>query len=178
LALAAIAAGKHRCTAEKRWRWMCRSQRRSVGSGEARGICNAIGFNYICNPMVQAARGMIQAGEIGEVVGFSGHYVEGLHVAIRARRVTWRCETQAGRRRERWPDLGSHLINRRTFCWVPFPASTAWSARCTRNAPKPPTGKVRTVENEDLANSSHSNSQSGVPAPCTSSRVAAGTSAA
>ena len=46
----------------------------------ARGVCNAIGFNYICNPILRLAREMIAAGELGEMLGF----------AAAISRTTWR----------------------------------------------------------------------------------------
>ncbi len=40
------------------------------------GVRTSMGFNYICNPLLELAREMIAAGEIGDVYNFRGSYQE------------------------------------------------------------------------------------------------------
>ena len=96
-------------TARSRWRSTAAEAAAIVEAARRAKVCNVIGFNYICNPMLQIAREMIAAGELGEVVGFRGSYLED-YMADPAVPYSWRCQ-----RRLAGPgalaDLGSHLIN-------------------------------------------------------------------
>jgi len=170
MALAAIAAGKH-VYCEKPLALDVEESAAVVEAAKRAGICNAIGFNYICNPMVQAAREMIQAGEVGEVVAFSGHYVEDYMCDPRTP-FTWRCERRlagAGA----LADLGSHLINMAHVLLGPISRVNGVVRTVHKERSETATGKVRTVENEDLANALVE-FESGVPGTLHISRVAAG----
>jgi len=170
MALAALAAGKH-VYCEKPLALDVRESATVAEAAKRAGVCNAIGFNYICNPMVQAARELIQAGEIGEVVGFSGHYVEDYMCDPRTP-FTWRCERRlagAGA----LADLGSHLINMAHVLLGPISRVNGVVRTVHPRRTETATGKVRTVENEDLANALIEFA-SGVPGTMYISRVAAG----
>jgi predicted dehydrogenase len=170
MALAALAAGKH-VYCEKPLALDVKESATVAEAAKRAGVCNAIGFNYICNPMVQAARELIQAGEIGEVVGFSGQYVEDYMCDPRTP-FTWRCERRlagAGA----LADLGSHLINMAHVLLGPISRVNGVVRTVHPRRTETATGKVRTVENEDLANSLIEFA-SGVPGTMYISRVAAG----
>ena len=170
MALAALAAGKH-VYCEKP---LALDLKESIAVAEAArsaGVVNAIGFNYICNPMVQAARDLIQAGELGEITGFSGNYVED-YMCDPASPFTWRCERRlagAGA----LADLGSHLINMAHVLLGPITRVNGVVRTVHAKRTETATGKVRTVENEDLANALIEFA-SGVPGTMYISRVAAG----
>jgi predicted dehydrogenase len=170
MALAAIAAGKH-VYCEKPLALDVKESAAVVKAAEKAGVTNAIGFNYICNPMVQAARDMIRAGEIGEVVSFGGRYVEDYMSDPRGP-FTWRCERRlagAGA----LADLGSHLINMAHVLLGPISRVNGIVRTVHKQRTETATGKIRNVENEDLA-SALIEFASGVPGTMDISRVAAG----
>jgi predicted dehydrogenase len=170
MALAALAAGKH-VYCEKPLALDIKESATVVEAARRAGVCNAIGFNYICNPMVQAARELIQAGEIGEVVGFNGHYIEDYMCDPRSP-FTWRCERRlagAGA----LADLGSHLINMAHVLLGPISRVSGVVRTVHKQRTETATGKVRNVENEDLANALIEFA-SGTPGTLYISRVAAG----
>lgn len=45
-------------------------------AAEAAGVRTQVGFIYLCNPMLELARDMITAGELGEIRGFRGIHCE------------------------------------------------------------------------------------------------------
>ena len=170
MALAALAAGKH-VYCEKP---LALDLKESIAVAEAArraGVVNGIGFNYICNPMVQAARDLIQAGELGEITGFNGHYVEDYMCDPQAP-FTWRCERRlAGS--GALADLGSHLINMAHTLLGPIARTSGVIRTVHKQRMETATGKVRTVENEDVAHALFEFA-SGVPGTMDISRVATG----
>jgi predicted dehydrogenase len=170
MALAALAAGKH-VYCEKPLALDIEESAAVAEAARRAGVCNAIGFNYICNPMVQAARDLIQEGEIGEVVGFSGQYIEDYMCDPRTP-FTWRCERRlagAGA----LADLGSHLINMAHVMLGPIARVSGVVRTVHPRRTETATGKLRMVENEDVANVLIEFA-SGTPGTMTISRVAAG----
>jgi predicted dehydrogenase len=170
MALAALAAGKH-VYCEKPLALDIEESAAVAEAARRAGVCNAIGFNYICNPMVQAARDLIQAGEIGDVVGFGGQYIEDYMCDPRSP-FTWRCERRlagAGA----LADLGSHLINVAHVLLGPIARVNGMARTVHPQRSDPATGKVRAVENEDLAHVLVEFA-SGIPGTMNISRVAAG----
>src|SRR6516164_1886097 len=75
MALAAIAAGKH-VHCEKPIAPSAEDARTMMEAAEARGIKTQAGYNYLKNPLLVLARGMIAAGELGEIIGFRGIHAE------------------------------------------------------------------------------------------------------
>lgn len=75
MSLAAIAAGKH-VYCEKPLAPLAADAREMTEAAEARGVKTQVGFNYLCNPMLQLAREMIRAGELGEIRGYRGIHCE------------------------------------------------------------------------------------------------------
>jgi predicted dehydrogenase len=170
MARAALAAGKH-VYCEKPLALDVKESATVVEAARLAGVCNAIGFNYVCNPMVQTARELIQSGEIGEVIGFSGHYVEDYMCDPRSP-FTWRCERRlagAGA----LADLGSHLINMAHVLLGHISRVNAVVGTVHHQRTEIATGKVRSVENDDFANALIEFT-SGTPGTMCISRVAAG----
>ena len=148
MALAAAAAGKH-VYCEKPLALSSADALALCEATEAAGVRTATGFNYICNPIVELARQMIAAGEIGDVYNFRGSYQED-YLADPATPFSWRClRSQGGS--GALNDLGTHLINMAEFLlgsigYVFGNLTTIYPQR-----PDPVTIKPREVENEDIA---------------------------
>ncbi|MEZ5826598.1 MAG: Gfo/Idh/MocA family oxidoreductase [Geminicoccaceae bacterium] len=75
MALAAIAAGKH-VHCEKPLAPLAADAREMTEAAANAGVRTQVGFNYLCNPMIALARGMIEAGELGEILGYRGIHCE------------------------------------------------------------------------------------------------------
>lgn len=75
MSLAAIAAGKH-VYCEKPLAPLAADALEMTLAAEAKGVKTQVGFNYLCNPMLIAAREMIRAGELGEIRGYRGIHCE------------------------------------------------------------------------------------------------------
>lgn len=148
MALAAIAAGKH-VYCEKPLANTAAEAKEIADAAAAAGVRHLIGFNYICNPMVQLAKQMIAAGELGEIFGFNGVYFED-YMADPAVPWSWRCDRKlagAGA----LADLGSHLINTAHFLLgdITRVSGTLQTVNPVRRDPAD--GRDKPVENEDIA---------------------------
>lgn len=147
MALAAIAAGKH-VYCEKPLALDLQQSRAIVEAARRVKVRNVIGFNYICNPMVQVAREMIAAGELGEIVGFRGSYLED-YMGDPGVPYSWRCQRKlagAGA----LADLGSHLINMGHFLLGPIARVNANLQTVIAQRVDRASGERRPVENEDM----------------------------
>lgn len=148
MALTAIEAGKH-VYCEKPLALTATQARRIRGAAESAGIRTAAGFNYICNPLIGAARDMIASGEIGEVHEFRGSYRED-YLADPSTPYGWRCaRNRAGA--GALADLGSHLICMAEFLLGPIGSVLGSLTTVHDLRPDPVTGGMRTVENDDIA---------------------------
>ncbi len=105
MALAAIAAGKHvycekplACTAEDALEMTL--------AAEKFGAKTQVGFNYICNPMLQLAKEMIAAGELGNIRGYRGLHCED-YMASDSTPFSFRHSLAGG---GALADLGSHAL--------------------------------------------------------------------
>jgi predicted dehydrogenase len=148
MALAALRAGKH-VYCEKPLANDVSGAAEVARAAEESGRVCAIGFNYICNPLLQAARDLIASGELGEIVSFGGRYLED-YMSDPHAPYTWRCERRlagAGA----LADLGSHLINLAHYLIGPI--ARVAGALETVHAQRVPGsgGAARAVENEDNA---------------------------
>ena len=76
-------------------------------AAEAAGVATAVGFNYLKNPMMKLARGIIDSGEIGTIRSFSGLHAED-YMASDEAPWTWRHDPSGGG--GALADLGSHVI--------------------------------------------------------------------
>jgi len=170
MALAAISAGKH-VYCEKPLALTAREAGEIAAAADAAGVIHMMGFNYLCNPLLQAAREMIDAGEIGEVHAFRGSYFED-YMSDPATPWTWRCKRElAGS--GALADLGSHLINLAHLLLggiarVQGSLQLVHATRCD-----PASGEPRPVENEDVARALVE-FESGIPGTFEISRVATG----
>lgn len=148
MALAALAGGKH-VYCEKPLATTLLEAREVGRAAQRTRACCLVGFNYICNPLLQYAREMISAGELGEIVSFRGRYFEDYLSDARSP-FTWRCERRfagAGA----LADLGSHLINLAHFLLGPIARVSSSLETIHRERVDPNSGRVCTVENEDTA---------------------------
>lgn len=148
IALAAIAAGKH-VYCEKPLARTAAHAREMADAADRAGVCHLVGFNYACNPLLATARGLVAAGEIGELIGFRGRYFED-YLADPSLPFTWRCErvlAGAGA----LADLGTHLVNLAHGLVGDFARVDARLATVVRERREPATGQLRRVENEDCA---------------------------
>jgi predicted dehydrogenase len=148
MALAAIAAGKH-VYCEKPLALDLAQSFAIAEAARRSDIRHAIGFNYICNPMLQMAREIIRAGELGEIVGFRGSYLEDYMGDPRVP-YSWRCQRRlAGS--GALADLGSHLINMAHFLLGPITRVCGTLRTVHGQRTETSSGEQRPVENEDVA---------------------------
>ncbi|MFY0633461.1 MAG: Gfo/Idh/MocA family oxidoreductase [Vannielia sp.] len=105
MALAAIAAGKH-VYCEKPLAPLASDAREMAQAAEAAGVKTQVGFNYLCNPMLQLARAMIEAGELGEIRGYRGIHCED-YMADATGPFTFRHDPAGG---GALADIGSHAL--------------------------------------------------------------------
>ncbi|MEX2124119.1 MAG: Gfo/Idh/MocA family oxidoreductase [Woeseia sp.] len=170
MAQAALKAGKH-VYCEKPLALGVPEAAELAALAHQSGVVHAVGLNYTTNPLVQTAREIIAAGEIGEPVSFTGRYFED-YMASKGTPFSWRCDRSlagAGA----LADLGSHLINMLHFL-LGRPKRLCGDCRTvipTRRDPA--SGADRTVENEDIARALLE-LESGLPATLEISRVATG----
>ncbi len=170
MALAALAAGKH-VWCEKPLAHTADEAAELAAAATASGRAHLVGFNYAVNPLLSLAREIIQSGELGEPVSFSGRYLED-YMADPQVPWSWRCERSlAGS--GALADLGCHLLH--LMDWLLGPVSEVMGALSTvvSHRRDPASGARRAVENEDIA-SAHCRLASGVPAVIETSRVASG----
>lgn len=106
MALAALATGKH-VHCEKPLSPTLAESLEMVQAAEKAGAVTQVGFNYIKNPMLKLARGMIEAGELGEITGFRGIHAED-YMYDSESPWTWRLDPKGGP--GAIADLGSHII--------------------------------------------------------------------
>lgn len=170
MALAAIAAGKH-VYCEKPLGLTGAEAAEILGAARASGVKTAIGFNYICNPMLQLARSIIASGEIGEILNFRGSYQED-YLRDPQTPFSWRCARDTAGSGA-LADLGAHLINLAHFLIGPLNRVYANLNTVHGQRPDTQSGGVRAVENEDIAQVLIE-FERGVPGTFEISRVATG----
>lgn len=102
---AALAAGKH-VVSEKPLAIDSRQTADLVARAAAAGVVHAVNFNYRYYPLVQHARAMIDAGELGEVRLIHGSYLQDwlLYEAD----YNWRVDPVQGGPSRALADIGSH----------------------------------------------------------------------
>lgn len=148
MALAAISAGKH-VYCEKPLA-LTGSEALVLAKAAAKaGVHTSMGFNYMCNPLVELAREIIASGEIGDVFNFRGSYQED-YMSNPQAPFTWRClRSQGGS--GALADLGTHLISMAEYLLGPI--DSAFGTLITVHPLRPDihTKEMRQVENEDIA---------------------------
>ena len=103
--LAALANGKH-VISDKPLAMTSADARLLLDAANKAGVIHAVTFNYRGNPLVQQAREMIAAGELGPV-----HFIHGAYLQdwlLEATDFSWRLEPQKGGASSAVGDIGSH----------------------------------------------------------------------
>lgn len=148
MALAAIAAGKH-VYCEKPLGLTGAEAAEIFLAARNADVKTAIGFNYICNPIIQLARSIIESGDLGELVNFRGSYQED-YLSNPNVPFSWRCARNLGGSGA-LADLGTHLINMVHFLLGPLERVYGKLTTIHKERPDPQSGEMRKVENEDIA---------------------------
>jgi predicted dehydrogenase len=102
---AALARGKH-VISDKPLAMTAAEARKLLDQATKAGVVHAVTFNYRGNPLVQQAREMIAAGELGPV-----HFVHGAYLQdwlLEATDYSWRLEPDKGGDSSAVGDIGSH----------------------------------------------------------------------
>jgi predicted dehydrogenase len=102
---AALAARKH-VVSDKPLAMTSDAARELVELAARAGVVHAVTFNYRGNPLVQQARAMIAAGEVGDV-----HFVHGAYLQdwlLQPTDFSWRLEPDKGGPSSAMGDIGSH----------------------------------------------------------------------
>ena len=102
---AALAAGKH-VISDKPLAMTAADARLLLDAANEARVVHAVTFNYRGNPLVQQAREMIRAGEIGDV-----HFVHGAYLQdwlLEPTDFSWRLEPEKGGASSAMGDIGSH----------------------------------------------------------------------
>jgi predicted dehydrogenase len=144
MALAAISAGKH-VYCEKPLAPLSSDAREMAEAAEAAGIKTQVGFNYLCNPMINLAREMIAAGELGEIRGYRGLHAED-YMADASGQFTFRHDPAGG---GALADLGSHALATAEFLVGPI---TKVMGDCVTMIASRPDGRggTKPVETDDI----------------------------
>ena len=103
--LAALAKGKH-VVSDKPLAMTGADARRLRDAANSAGVVHAVTFNYRGNPLVQQAREMIAAGELGDV-----HFIHGAYLQdwlLEPTDFSWRLEPEKGGASSAIGDIGSH----------------------------------------------------------------------
>lgn len=148
MAFAAIEAGKH-VYCEKPLALTADDARRIRDAAKSAGVRTSMGFNYMCNPLITKARRTIAAGDIGEVYSFRGSYQED-YLADPSTPFGWRLLRDQGGAGA-LADLGTHLISMAEYLLGPMSSVFGTLTTVHPKRKDPVTGKLRTVENEDIA---------------------------
>lgn len=115
MSLAAIAAGKH-VYCEKPLAPLSVDAQEMTDAAKRAGVKTQVGFNYLCNPMIQLAREMIQGGELGEIRGYRGLHAED-YMADSNGQFTFRHDPAGG---GALADIGSHALATAEFLVGPI----------------------------------------------------------
>ena len=103
--MAALARGKH-VISDKPLAMTAADARALWEAAERAGVVHAVTFNYRGNPLVEQARAMIAAGELGPL-----HFVHGSYLQdwlLHPTDFSWRLETDKGGASSAIGDIGSH----------------------------------------------------------------------
>lgn len=103
--LAALAHGKH-VISDKPLAMTGAAARVLLDAANKAGVVHAVTFNYRGNPLVQQAREMIAAGELGPL-----HFIHGAYLQdwlLEATDFSWRVEPEKGGESSAVGDIGSH----------------------------------------------------------------------
>jgi predicted dehydrogenase len=144
MALAAIAAGKH-VYCEKPLAPLAKDALEMAEAAEAAGVKTQVGFNYLMNPMLNVAREMIAAGELGEIYSFRGVHAED-YMADPNAAWTFRHDPVGG---GALADIGSHALATAEFLLGPI-SQVMGDCRTLIPERKDTRGNFRKVEVDDV----------------------------
>ncbi len=102
---AALAAGKH-VVSDKPLAVTGAEALALWREARAKGVVHAVTFNYRGNPLIQQARAMVAAGEVGDVRFAHGSYLQDW--LLEPTDFSWRLEPEKGGRSSAVADIGSH----------------------------------------------------------------------
>ena len=146
IALAAIAAGKH-VYCEKPLAPTAADALEMAEAAEAAGVKTQVGFNYLMNPMLQYARQMIAAGELGEIYSYRGVHAED-YMADPQAPISFRHDPVGG---GVLADLGSHALATAEFLLGPIARVLGNCSNIIARRPNPSTGVEQAVNVDDLS---------------------------
>jgi len=107
-----LAAGKH-VISEKPLAMTTEESRELVRLARASGLIHAVDFNYRYYPLVQHARAMVQAGEVGDIFNVHGSYLQDwLYLATDW---NWRLQPELSGESRAIADIGSHWCDLMQF---------------------------------------------------------------
>jgi len=109
---AAIVAGKH-IVSEKPLTLNSRESAELVRLAKAKGVVNAIDFNYRFYPLIQQAREMVRRGELGKIFLVHGHYLQDW--LFYETDWNWRVDAKVGGASRAVADIGSHWCDLTQF---------------------------------------------------------------
>lgn len=107
------------------------SARRMAEAAERKGVLTLVGFNFLRNPMVRLAREIIDAGEIGDIIGFRGRHAENYMTDPQTPH-SFRTDPAGG---GALADLGSHIISLARFLVSPITEVSAESRTVHKERP-------------------------------------------
>jgi predicted dehydrogenase len=171
VAEAAAEAGKH-VYCEKPLATSAKAAKEAWQAAVKNKVVNLVGYNNIKHPAQAYAKELIDSGEIGEIIRFSGTFDQDVLLDAEAS-FTWRHDRSiAGS--GALGDLGTHLISLAQKLIGDFASVSAITRTVVKQRPDPGApGQMRTVENDDvtLFNAVFAN---GVVGSLSTSRMAAG----
>ncbi|HTD13912.1 MAG TPA: Gfo/Idh/MocA family oxidoreductase [Chthoniobacterales bacterium] len=149
IAEAAAKAGKH-VYCEKPLATSPDAAKSAWQAAQRSQVVNLVGYNNIKHPAQAYAKELIESGEIGEIVRFSGTFDQDVLLDPDAA-FTWRHDRSiAGP--GALGDLGTHLISLAQKLVGDFASVSAITRTVVKQRPDPRTpGQMRSVENDDVA---------------------------
>src|SRR3954452_16699343 len=145
MAMAAIAAGKH-VYCEKPLAPYAAHARERADAAEAAYVRTQVGFNYLCNPMMDLAREVIAGGEIGTIVSYRGIHAED-YMADPETPFSFRHDAVGG---GALADIGSHALATAEFLLGPIAELTGDVVNVISSRPDRKGGR-RAIETDDIA---------------------------
>ena len=147
VAIAAAAAGKH-IWCEKPLSLSAEGAERMTQAAEAAGVSTLVGFTYLQNPGLALAKQLVERGELGELVSFTGFFSADTMIDPDVP-FTWRTDrARAGG--GALGDLGSHMVSIARYL-VGDIARVSGLTRTVVAERRDADGVLRTVDNDDLA---------------------------
>jgi predicted dehydrogenase len=148
MAEAALAAGKHVHCEKPMAPSLAQAESMARAAAAAKGR-TIVGYNYLHNPILSAAREIIASGEIGTPVHFRGTHNED-YMADSTVPFSWRCE-RALAGLGALGDVGAHIVSLAHTLMGEIVAVCGDMTTVVASRPLPGGGGARKVENEDQA---------------------------